>query len=42
MFPNSNKFIVAGFLMCLLGAWLSVYLLAAGLLLVIVGIVMIT
>ncbi len=42
MLPNSNKFIVAGFLLCFLGAWLSVYLLAVGLLLIIVGIVKIT
>ncbi len=42
MIPNSNKLIVAGFLLCVLGAWLSVYIVAVGLLLIIAGIFIIT
>jgi len=42
MIRNSGKFIITGFLLCVFGAWVSVYLVALGLLLIIAGIVIIT
>jgi len=39
---NAGRLIFAGAVLCVLGAWLSVYLIAAGLLLLLAGIFIIT